>query len=104
MVGTATTSPNARAVFASEIAQRISGLSEPAVARTWSSGDSTARARIARLSPYLRFNSPSQARVERHGGHQVAQNSTITTRPTTCSWLSGFPDKSVSVNLGRAVI
>jgi len=62
-------------------AQWRSGLSELTMERIWSSGDSTAKARMAMSSPCLRFSSPNHSRVERQGGHQVAQNSTRTTRP-----------------------
>src|SRR3954452_4738330 len=85
IVGTAVISPNARAVGPSLIAQRKSGLSELTVERILSSGDSTARATTAILSPYFFFTSPSHSSVERHGGHHVAQNSTSTARPASCS-------------------
>src|SRR6267142_4211910 len=56
------------------------------------------------LSPYFFFTSPSHSSVERQGGHQVAQNSTSTTRPAACSEVSGLPERSVSVNFGREEI
>src|SRR5262249_45094960 len=101
MVGTAVMSPNACAVAASVIAQPRSVFNEATVSRTLSSGDSTASARIATLSPYLFFSAPNQSKVERQGGPHVAQNSTITTRPAACSAVSGLPERSVNVNLGR---
>src|SRR5438270_4870077 len=100
IVGTAVISPKACAVAASVIAQCRSGLSAFTVSRTLSSGDSTAKARMATLSPYFFFRSPSHSSVERHGGHHVAQNSTITTRPAASSAVRGLPARSVSVNLG----
>src|SRR5689334_12140256 len=73
MVGTEVMSPNACAVAGSVIAQCRSELREPAVERISASGDSTARATIARVSPYFCLRSPSHVKVERQGGHQVAQ-------------------------------
>src|SRR5215467_5479667 len=101
MVGTAVISPKAWAVAASVIAQYKSGFSAFTVSRTLSSGDSTASARMATLSPYFFFRSPSHSSVDRQGGHHVAQNSTITTRPAACSAVRGLPERSVSVNFGR---
>src|SRR6266478_9637457 len=103
-VGTAVISPKDWAVGASVIAQWRLGLSELAVERIWSSGDSTAKARMAMLSPCLRFSSPSHSRVERQGGHQVAQNSTRTTRPDSSSGLRVLPERSVSLTWGSAAI
>src|SRR5690242_6038877 len=81
MVGTDVMSPKAAAVDALAIAHRRSGLRDFAVARIPSSGDSTASATTATLSPYFCFSSPSHCNVDRQGGHHVAQNSTKTTRP-----------------------
>src|SRR6267143_4299194 len=71
-VGTARMSPKDRAAGASAMAMRRSG-SAAAVARTWSSGDSTASARTAMRSPCWRCNVESHSSVERQGGHHVAQ-------------------------------
>src|SRR5689334_2206998 len=104
MVGTAPMSPKERAVAPSAIAQRIFGLSEAAMDFTLSSGDSTANATTSTLSPYFFLSVPNHCSVDWHGGHQVAQNSTKTTRPFICSAVSGLPARSVSENFGSALI
>ena len=66
-MGTEVISPKACAVGASAMAQCRSGLSDATVERTWSSGDSTASARMAMLSPCWRLSSPSHSRVDAAG-------------------------------------
>jgi len=103
-VGTAVISTERLGGGASVMAQCRLGLSELAVERIWSSGDSTAKARMAMLSPCLRFSSPSHSRVERQGGHQVAQNSTRTTRPDSSSGLRGLAGEVGQLTWGSAAI